>query len=74
MISHPDHLVLTTRDMGSCLDFYSGILGMEVLRFGAERVALKFGQQKINIHEYGGKLSPGRLCRCRARWIFARLS
>ncbi|MFV4767954.1 MULTISPECIES: VOC family protein [Citrobacter freundii complex] len=31
---------------------------MEVVRFGAGRVALKFGQQKINIHEYGGEIKP----------------
>ncbi|MCO5784663.1 VOC family protein [Citrobacter meridianamericanus] len=58
MISHLDHLVLTTRDVRSCLDFYSGILGMEVIRFGEGRVALQFGQQKINIHEYGGEIKP----------------
>ncbi|HGY4723488.1 Virulence protein STM3117 [Citrobacter freundii] len=58
MISHLDHLVLTTRDVTSCLDFYSGVLGMEVVHFGAGRLALKFGQQKINIHEYGREPEP----------------
>lgn len=58
MISHLDHLVLTTPDVTSCLDFYSGVLGMEVVRFGACRIALRFGQQKINIHEYGREIDP----------------
>ena len=31
---------------------------MEVVRFGAGRLALKFGQQKINIHEYGREPEP----------------
>lgn len=51
MISHLDHLVLTTRDVTSCLDFYSGGPGMKVVHFGAGRFVLKFGQQKINIHK-----------------------
>lgn len=58
MISHLDHFVLTTHDIKGCVDFYSGVLGMEVVRFGAGRTALKFGQQKINIHEYGREIEP----------------
>lgn len=57
-VSHLDHLVLTTHDLRSCIEFYSGVLGMEVVRFGAERIAFKFGQQKINIHEYGKEIDP----------------
>lgn len=58
MISHLDHFVLTTRDMQGCVDFYSDVLGMVVVRFGAGRTALRFGQQKINIHEYGREIEP----------------
>ncbi|EPC4333584.1 VOC family protein [Enterobacter asburiae] len=58
MISHLDHFVLTTRDMQGYVDFYSGLLGMVVVRFGTGRTALRFGQQKINIHEYGREIEP----------------
>ena len=61
MIDHIDHVVLTTRDLPSCLHFYSGILGMKMEKFqtpGATRIALKFGNQKINIHEWGKEFSP----------------
>jgi len=30
--------------------FYVGVLGMEVVTFGEGRTALRFGQQKINLH------------------------
>ena len=58
MISHLDHLVLTTRDSEVCIDFYTRILGMEVTTFNNNRRALIFGQQKINIHEYGKEIEP----------------
>ena len=58
MISHLDHLVLTTRDSEMCIDFYTRILGMEVTTFNNNRRALIFGQQKINIHEYGKEIEP----------------
>lgn len=32
MISHQGHPVLTTRDRQGYIDFYSGLLGMEVIR------------------------------------------
>ncbi len=61
MIDHIDHVVLTTRDLKSCLHFYGDILGMRIERFqtpGATRLALKFGNQKINLHEWGKEFSP----------------
>lgn len=58
MISHLDHHVLTTRARQACVDFYRDVPGMEVILFGADRTALKFGQQKINIHEYGREIEP----------------
>ncbi|HSF23814.1 MAG TPA: VOC family protein [Blastocatellia bacterium] len=53
MIKSLDHLVLTTRDTQQCLDFYTRALGMRLERFGNERMALCFGEQKINIHDPG---------------------
>ena len=48
-----DHIVITTRDLDKCLAFYTGALGMRLERFGAGRIALRFGDQKINVHPPG---------------------
>jgi catechol 2,3-dioxygenase-like lactoylglutathione lyase family enzyme len=53
-----DHLVLTVRDIGVTCEFYSRVLGMEVVTFGAGRKALQFGRQKINLHERGKEFDP----------------
>jgi catechol 2,3-dioxygenase-like lactoylglutathione lyase family enzyme len=45
-----DHLVLTVANIGRTCEFYTRVMGMEVVRFGQGRTALKFGQQKINLH------------------------
>jgi catechol 2,3-dioxygenase-like lactoylglutathione lyase family enzyme len=53
-----DHLVLTVRDISQTCEFYARILGMEIIRFGEERLALGFGSQKINLHELGKEFEP----------------
>ena len=53
-----DHMVLTVKNINATVDFYSRILGMEVVTFGEGRKALRFGQQKINLHEYGNEFEP----------------
>src|SRR5688572_25079766 len=61
MIDHIDHIVLTTRDLQGCLHFYCDVLGMKQERFKTpteERLALKFGNQKINVHEWGREFTP----------------
>jgi len=61
MIDHIDHIVLTTRDLNACIRFYTEVLGMRLERFRTpteERLALKFGNQKINLHEWGREFSP----------------
>ena len=58
MIDHLDHLVLTTIDFKRCVDFYTRVLGMTLETFGQGRSALKFGNQKINIHERGREFEP----------------
>lgn len=58
MIDHIDHLVLTTRDKTASIHFYTQVLGMKLDTFGGGRVAFKFGQQKINLHEYGHEFLP----------------
>lgn len=49
-IERLDHLVLTVADITRTCDFYRQVLGMEVVTFGEGRTALRFGQQKINLH------------------------
>ena len=49
-IERLDHLVLTVADIDRSCEFYTRVLGMEVVHFGEGRTALKFGQQKINLH------------------------
>ena len=61
MIDHIDHIVLTTRDKDACIRFYTEILGMRLEKFSTpteERLALKFGRQKINLHEWGREFDP----------------
>ena len=61
MIDHIDHIVLTTRDREGCVRFYTEVLGMRLESFhtpGAQRWALKFGNQKINLHEWGKEFAP----------------
>ena len=49
-IARLDHLVLTVANIDRTCAFYTRVLGMEVVRFGEGRTALRFGQQKINLH------------------------
>jgi len=58
MIDHLDHLVLTTRDLDACVDFYTRVLGMTRETFGAGRIAVRFGNQKINLHVQGKEIDP----------------
>ena len=57
IIDHLDHLVITTQDLEKCLHFYVDILGME-LDDGNDRYAIKFGNQKINIHRKKAEFLP----------------
>ena len=53
MIKSVDHIVLTTGDLHRCLDFYTRVLGMKVEHYGNNRIALKFGNHKFNVHPPG---------------------
>ncbi|RLJ77767.1 VOC family protein [Pedobacter alluvionis] len=57
-IKNLDHLVLTVANLESTCRFYSLALGMEIIDFGKNRKALKFGNQKINLHQYGSEFEP----------------
>ena len=58
-IDRLDHLVLTCRDLEIAASWYQRVLGMEREEFGAQRrTALKFGGQKINLHQAGEEVVP----------------
>ena len=57
-IERLDHLVLTVKNIFATCDFYSQVLGMEVVTFAENRKALAFGLQKINLHEAGHEVEP----------------
>jgi catechol 2,3-dioxygenase-like lactoylglutathione lyase family enzyme len=52
-----DHLVLTVTDIASTVRFYES-LGMRKEVFGDGRLALRFGDQKLNLHEAGAEFTP----------------
>jgi len=52
-ISGIDHVVLTVADVDAAAAFYNRVLGLQVERFGAGRIALRFGRQKINLQSLG---------------------
>jgi len=57
-----DHLALTVADLNVTLAFYTEVLGMRAERFtpadGSQRWALRFGSQKINLHQAGAEFLP----------------
>lgn len=53
-----DHLVLTVTNIEKTCEFYHQVLGMEIITFGDNRKALKFGEQKINLHQLGQEFEP----------------
>jgi catechol 2,3-dioxygenase-like lactoylglutathione lyase family enzyme len=52
-----DHIVLTVASLNATIDFYTEVLGMDAVTFDG-RKALKFGEQKINLHQRGHEFSP----------------
>jgi catechol 2,3-dioxygenase-like lactoylglutathione lyase family enzyme len=52
-----DHLVLTVADPDATVAFYER-LGMRREVFGEGRIALRFGEQKINLHRAGAEFEP----------------
>jgi protein tyrosine phosphatase (PTP) superfamily phosphohydrolase (DUF442 family)/catechol 2,3-dioxygenase-like lactoylglutathione lyase family enzyme len=57
-IDRLDHLVLTVKDIDATVRFYESVLGMESEQFDDGRVCLKFGRQKINLHQAGMEFEP----------------
>jgi catechol 2,3-dioxygenase-like lactoylglutathione lyase family enzyme len=52
-----DHLVLTVADLDATITFYER-LGMRREEFGDGRLALRFGDQKLNLHRAGAEFTP----------------
>jgi len=52
-IDRIDHLVLTVKDIETTVRFYESVMGMKRVVFAEGRMALSFGQQKINLHALG---------------------
>lgn len=59
-IQRLDHLVLTVASINATVTFYETVLGMSAKRFGPDgsRIALHFGNHKINLHEVGREFEP----------------
>lgn len=53
-----DHIVLTVASIEDTCRFYEGVLGMTRETFAGGRVALKFADQKINLHLKGKEFTP----------------
>ena len=53
-----DHFVMTVNNIKKTAEFYNKVLGMEIINFSGGRTALKFGDQKINLHEFGNEFDP----------------
>jgi len=60
-VSRLDHLVLTVASIDATVRFYTQVLGMTAVTFGAGRTALTFGASKINLHEAGREFEPKAL-------------
>ncbi|HEX4022337.1 MAG TPA: VOC family protein [Acidobacteriaceae bacterium] len=56
-LEHLDHLVLTVTNIDATVDFYTEVLGMDMVTFEG-RKALTFGMQKINLHQRGHEFNP----------------
>jgi catechol 2,3-dioxygenase-like lactoylglutathione lyase family enzyme len=70
-VNRIDHVVLNTPDVDTVVDWYVRVLGMQREVFGEGRVALRFGDQKINVRptgapnwETGAVDAPGSLDLC----------
>lgn len=70
-VNRIDHVVLNCRDVDATSDWYVRVLGMGREVFGEGRVALRFGNQKINVRptgapnwETGAVDAPGSLDLC----------
>ncbi|GFG54952.1 VOC family virulence protein [Mycolicibacterium agri] len=57
-VNRIDHVVLNCRDVDATVDWYVRVLGMRREEFGDGRLALRFGEQKINVRPTGAPNWP----------------
>ncbi|MEW8243413.1 MAG: VOC family protein [Candidatus Thiodiazotropha sp.] len=57
-INRIDHIVLTVKDIEETVGFYESVIGMTRETFGEGRMALRFGRQKINLHQFNKEFEP----------------
>jgi len=60
-IERIDHLVLTVKNIETSCAFYTKVLGMKEVTFQSGRKAVRFGNQRLNFHEYGKEFDPKAL-------------
>lgn len=58
LIDHLDHIVLTCVNPQATRQFYTEVLQMQLEVFRNDRVAFRFGNQKINLHVRGNEFQP----------------
>jgi len=52
-VDHIDHVVLNCADVDATVDWYVKVLGMTRTEFAGGRIALSFGDQKLNVRPTG---------------------
>ncbi|MES2223195.1 MAG: VOC family protein [Acidobacteriota bacterium] len=57
VLEHLDHLVLTVANIDATVDFYTEVLGMDLIKVDG-RKALAFGIQRLNLHQRGHEFEP----------------
>ena len=62
-VNRIDHVVINCRDADTTSDWYVRVLGMEREVFGEGRVALRFGNQRINVRPTGAPITASAGCR-----------
>ena len=71
-VNRIDHFVMRVADVDATCDFYTKVLGMEVITFEgqginqnqAQRKALRFGEHKINLHPNDSDWRRAKDSRC----------
>ena len=57
VLEHLDHLVLTVANIDATIDFYTEVLGMDVVTVESRR-ALAFGIQRLSLQQRGHEVNP----------------
>lgn len=57
VLEHLDHLVLTVANVDATIDFYTEVLGMDVVKVEGHKV-LAFGIQRLNLQQRGHEFNP----------------